>query len=222
MDKESIRKNIIERKRALGGEEIEAASEKLMTHFFGLSEYKSAKAIYAYMSFNQEPDTGRIIARAIAEGKRVAVPRTFEGGGMEFVFLETAPEIGATAEITFAPDNKAAPKKNTAPENNGAPCPAGFTLRRGIAEPVSGEIADVDALVIVPGLAFDKTGARTGYGGGYYDRYFAAHRDRSFVKVALCYDFQIVDSLESDPHDVAVDYVISPGGVVRIKGAKIK
>lgn len=70
--------------------------------------------------------------------------------------------------------------------------------------PVAG---DDSALVIVPGLVFDRRGYRIGYGGGYYDRFLT--REPNHPTIALCYDFQLVSRLETDPHDVPVDTVFS-------------
>ena len=79
----------------------------------------------------------------------------------------------------------------------------------GILEPVADfpVAEDEEALVIMPGLAFDRNGNRIGYGGGFYDRYLAAHR--GLITVALCYGFQVFEHIETDAYDVPVDYVIS-------------
>ena len=78
-----------------------------------------------------------------------------------------------------------------------------------IPEPMDNgpEAADETALVLMPGLAFDPTGRRCGYGGGFYDRYLEAHPHHPLL--ALCYGFQMYDELETDPHDIPVDYVLS-------------
>ena len=78
-----------------------------------------------------------------------------------------------------------------------------------IPEPIDNgpEAADETALVLMPGLAFDPTGRRCGYGGGFYDRYLEEHPGHPLL--ALCYGFQMYDALETDPHDIPVDYVLS-------------
>ena len=78
----------------------------------------------------------------------------------------------------------------------------------GIPEPVAdGPIADDPcALVLMPGLAFDPEGHRIGYGGGFYDRFLS--EEPGHPKVALCYDFQLLPSLETDPFDIPVDLVL--------------
>ncbi len=79
----------------------------------------------------------------------------------------------------------------------------------GIPEPLDDgpEALDETALVLMPGLAFDPTGRRCGYGGGFYDRYLEAHPRHPTL--ALCYGFQLFDHLDTDPHDIPVDYVLS-------------
>ncbi len=78
----------------------------------------------------------------------------------------------------------------------------------GIPEPIAdGPVAqDKTALVLMPGLAFDKSGHRIGYGGGFYDKFLEEEPDHPTV--ALCYDFQMLPELETQAHDVPVDLVI--------------
>lgn len=77
----------------------------------------------------------------------------------------------------------------------------------GIPEPVADEpvAEDKTALVLMPGLAFDRQGHRIGYGGGFYDKFLADEPDHPTV--ALCYDFQIFDEIETDVFDIPVDFV---------------
>lgn len=78
----------------------------------------------------------------------------------------------------------------------------------GIPEPVADgpEGDDPTALVLMPGLAFTTKGDRMGYGGGYYDKFLA--REPDHPTVALCYGFQIVESLPTQDHDIPVDLVL--------------
>lgn len=78
----------------------------------------------------------------------------------------------------------------------------------GIPEPVADEpvAADQTALVLMPGLAFDKKGNRMGYGGGFYDKFLAEEPDHPTV--ALCYGFQMVDAIPTDDYDIPVNLVL--------------
>lgn len=78
----------------------------------------------------------------------------------------------------------------------------------GIPEPIADgpEAEDTKALVLMPGLAFDAQGHRIGYGGGFYDKFLAAEPDHPTV--ALCYDFQLLDKLETEEYDIPVDLVL--------------
>lgn len=79
----------------------------------------------------------------------------------------------------------------------------------GIPEPVydEPEADDDEALILMPGLAFDAEGHRLGYGGGFYDRYLETHPKHTLV--ALCYPFQLLEHLETEAHDIPVHSVIS-------------
>ena len=78
----------------------------------------------------------------------------------------------------------------------------------GIPEPIADEpVADDEtALVLMPGLAFDPQGHRIGYGGGFYDKFLAA--EPNHPTLALCYEFQMVEKLETEQFDIPVDEVI--------------
>ena len=78
----------------------------------------------------------------------------------------------------------------------------------GIPEPIDDgpEATDETALVLMPGLVFDPQGHRIGYGGGFYDKFLS--REPHHPTVALCYDFQVMDKLETEEFDIPVDLVL--------------
>ena len=78
----------------------------------------------------------------------------------------------------------------------------------GIPEPIAdGPVAnDPTALVLMPGLAFDRAGHRIGYGGGFYDKFLAS--EPNHPTIALCYAFQVVDKLKTEEFDIPVDLVL--------------
>lgn len=84
----------------------------------------------------------------------------------------------------------------------------------GILEPIEAmKIAckSID-LVLVPGIAFDLEGHRIGYGFGYYDKFL--NKVPKAVKIGLCFDFQIVEKIPKEEHDVPVDFIVTEERVV--------
>lgn len=78
----------------------------------------------------------------------------------------------------------------------------------GIPQPKSGKEEEAE-VIITPLLAFDSKGYRLGYGGGYYDRYFAR---RGGVRVGLAYAGQETQSLPHDAHDGRLDAIVTEEG----------
>lgn len=84
--------------------------------------------------------------------------------------------------------------------------------RFGIMEPLPyGKVTELD-LIIVPGIAFDSTGYRLGYGKGYYDRFLLEHQTFS---VGLAYSFQLVERLPHGRQDMKLDVVATEGRVIQ-------
>lgn len=180
MDKKELRARIRAKKRALTPEQIRRYSKRLTGMLLAQPAYRQARSIYGYLPYNQEVLTWELLGRALAEGKRVAVPKVL-GDTMAFLWLEDLTQV--------------------------AP---GYC---GIPEPLAdGPVAeDPEALVLMPGLAFDWQGGRMGYGGGFYDRFL--EREPGHPTVALCYGFQLVDRVPMEPFDRPVDLVLAWGGV---------
>ncbi|MBM7835692.1 5-formyltetrahydrofolate cyclo-ligase [Clostridium sardiniense] len=96
------------------------------------------------------------------------------------------------------------------------------TSSYGILEPI-GDKSDFDVnkldLIVMPGVAFDREGNRLGYGGGYYDK-FLEQNQIECKKIALSYDFQVLEKLEVEEHDIKVDLIITENQVINIKNNK--
>lgn len=93
------------------------------------------------------------------------------------------------------------------------------TLRLGafqIEEPDGDDTVDINQieLIVVPGVAYDRKGNRVGRGKGYYDRLL---NNTKALKVGVAYDFQMVEEIDAEPHDVKVDIVITDKGIYKIK-----
>lgn len=92
--------------------------------------------------------------------------------------------------------------------------------RFGILEPI--EAAKINTknihIVIVPAIAFDRKGHRIGYGLGYYDKFLA--KVPKALKIGLAFDFQVVDKLPIETHDIPVNLIVTDKGIIRIMGSK--
>ena len=175
MDKQTLRKMIREKKRAMTEDQIKQASARLAQLLYRSPLYRQATTIYGYLPYNQEVRTVPMLEQALAEGKRVAVPKVY-GDEMRFLYIDDLSRV----EKGYA----------------------------GIPEPIDdGPVAeDPTALVLMPGLAFDKAGHRIGYGGGFYDKFLSAEPDHPTL--ALCYGFQMLDELPTEEFDIPVDCVL--------------
>lgn len=84
----------------------------------------------------------------------------------------------------------------------------------GIPEPVSGEIVQwEDALMIMPGVAFDRQNHRVGYGGGFYDRYLEKHP--RVKRVAAAFEFQLLPQAPTEPTDISPEIVVTEKQCIR-------
>lgn len=86
MDKKEVRRQIREQKRAMTPEQIEQASAKLTQLFLATQQYQKAGTVYGYLPYNQEVRTIPLLAQALKDGKRVAVPKIY-GDEMRFIYL---------------------------------------------------------------------------------------------------------------------------------------
>jgi 5-formyltetrahydrofolate cyclo-ligase len=85
----------------------------------------------------------------------------------------------------------------------------------GLLEPVESTVeiaADRIDLLIVPGLAFTKEGYRLGFGGGYYDRFLSTYNGST---IALAYEYQLVEELPVELHDIPVQQIVTNNKVLR-------
>lgn len=188
MDKKTLRAEMLGKRSQLKFDEIIKKSEKIKNKLFQLEEFKDANFIFSFISFKDEIYTHDIIKDTISLGKRVGVPITIKKPRKLLVS-----EIkDFDNELEIGPYDILAPKKEF----------------ERIIDP---KLVD---LVLVPGLAFNRYGFRLGYGGGYYDRFFAEIKE-DVPKIGLCFDMQIVDNVPIDSYDIPVDYIITEKDIIR-------
>ena len=176
-EKDALRAQIRQAKRALTPAQIASASAELAAALRRHPLYRQARSLYGYLSYNQEVETHALLLQAQRDGKRVAVPKVTGPGEMVFYWLD---------ELTQA-----------APGYCGIPEPDG-----------SQPAADDDtALVLTPGLAFDRQGFRLGQGGGYYDRYLQMYPKA--VTFGYAFEEQLCEAIPNEAHDRRLDFVVT-------------
>ena len=191
MTKHVLRRKMLERRRLLTSEQITHASGIITNRLLLWPVLKEAKICMAFLSMADEPQLDGVINELICNGKTVCVPRLHSDfGSMEAAILTSLSEV-ITGRI-----NLRVPK----PE-----CPL-----------VSPEQID---LVLVPGVAFDKSGARIGMGAGYYDRYLSSVPNAVLAGVA--WGFQVLEDIPCEPHDVSVRYLVTEDGIYDCMQGKI-
>lgn len=187
MTKQEIRLHIKALKEGLTLSDIEAYSQQMTSVFLASIEYKQCSRLFCYASFNQEVRTFTIIEKALADRKSVAVPKVL-GDVIRFFDINSLEEL--------YPSKLGIPEPEKQPE-------------------VYPE-AEKDNVILVPGLAFDKKGNRIGYGKGYYDKYFAEYEEVNWSKIALAYDFQVMDQIPTEERDKRINRIITQSKVIEI------
>lgn len=188
-DKSDIRKHIKKIRNAIPQEYSDMAQQTIfnrISHITGLAEKTH---ILCYVSYSSEVSTLRFIDEALhCNGKHIYVPRVEGNHIMNFYEIHDM----STELVTGA---------------------------YGIPEPVASatkfpdNVPDREALMIVPGLAFDADCNRIGYGGGFYDTYLAMHPD--MLKVAVAFDCQIIDSCpDVEVTDIKPDIIVTEKRVI--------
>lgn len=126
-------------------------SERIIKNLIETEEYKSAKTVFAYVSFGSEVETYNLLKRILADGKRLAVPLCdTDSRIMSAICIDDLTQLVCGAYGIPEP-----PKD-------------GIVLGKD----------EID-LVVVPALSFDRSGMRLGYGGGYYDKFLYGFKGNS-------------------------------------------
>ncbi len=89
----------------------------------------------------------------------------------------------------------------------------------GASEPSTGAALDPSAIdvVVTPAVAFDRSGRRVGYGGGFYDRFFPRTRTDA-LRIGIGFDLQLVEEeLPGGHFDLGIDAIVTESGVVRVR-----
>lgn len=183
--KKEIRKYIIEKREVIEYSIRKEWDRIIFNKLVNNELYKNAKVIFTFVSYKSEVGTHQIIKHAIMDKKIICVPKIrSKEKGIEIF------RINSMSELSVGYYGILEPLDN---------CPA-----------VSSE--DLD-LILMPGAAFDRQGGRVGYGMGYYDRFLTNMKD-CVDKIALAYDFQVLDRVPMEERDVRINGIITNEEVI--------
>jgi 5-formyltetrahydrofolate cyclo-ligase len=185
--KATIRKSIILKRKALSNLKQNEKSLIVTRRLLDMGEFKTSKAVFCFLSTAHEVKTEEIILKAFRLGKDVLVPLL-------------NPQEGDMQVVRISRDTR-------------------FAIGEyGVREPsletrevVSSACID---FVIAPGLAFDIFGNRIGYGGGHYDKLFK-NISNDVTRVAVGYDFQIIESVPHSDFDESVHFIVTETKTLR-------
>lgn len=183
MEKALLRKEMKRLRKKMGIEERKSKDIRIYDNLRTLSKFKENEWFYIYVSYGTEADTKRIINYLL------------EIKCKKNIHVAVPKVIGDEMEF-FEIDSLDELKEGC----------------MGILEPDNNRKADAkNAVMVLPGLAFDMEHGRLGYGGGFYDKYLDRYGADKFYKIGICYDFQVqkYDKINLDKNDMKVDIIVT-------------
>ena len=180
--KKSIREEAHARRNAL--ENKDELSRHIVNQFMNLPEYTSAKSVLFYVDVRSEVRTRQALPDALESGKTIVIPWCTETVELALFHLESMDElaIGMYKILEPKPELRLLPEKKVDPK--------AFDL------------------IMVPGVAFDRRGARMGHGKGYYDKMLENARPETPL-IALAFECQLFPEIPVAPHDVFMNKIIT-------------
>jgi 5-formyltetrahydrofolate cyclo-ligase len=179
MNKTYFRNEMKQRLQVISEDEYWEFSSKIKETLTRSEEWAQALTIGITISTGREVDTLAIIEEGWRQNKRIVVPKC-NPKKKELKFYQIS--SFKDVEDSF------------------------YSLKEPIISKTRFVSHEDINLLVVPGIVFDKRGFRIGYGGGYYDRYLVDYKNDT---LSLAFEFQIVDEIPKEKHDVAVKKLIS-------------
>ena len=182
-EKNLIRKQMKQPRADMTRTERFEKSMQIFEKLITVPEFKRADRIYTYVSMDNEIDTIMLIDYSLSIEKRVFVPRV-SGKDMEFYEISDISELSPGYMGIYEPD-------------------------------INGKELDYPrtGFMCMPGLAFDRSYNRIGYGGGFYARYLSV--ENKLYKAALAYEAQLLESIPAQDGDVRPDMIVTEESIYR-------
>ncbi len=185
-EKQALRKRLLAKRSALGAAERERCSAQAARHLMSFAPLTQCRAILAYYPFRDEIDPRPFLAEALRRDQQVWLPLTDPAKRRLIPYRYEGEHMLRTGAY-------------------------------GIREPdpaiaARADLSLLDA-VLLPGVAFDTSGGRLGYGGGYYDRFLPALTNRPLL-IGLGFSLQVIERVPREAHDWPLDYLATEDGVI--------
>jgi len=186
--KQTIRKSILAQREQLPADTRAAYSAAITERLLQLPEYRQAGTVLGYINFGAEFASERWVARVLADGKRLALPKVNRHTNHLDLYWVDDPENQLAAGLW------------------------------GIREPVVERCERLNnpnevEFALLPGVAFTRDGARLGYGGGFYDKLLIQLDSRDGAHqpalVAAAFAMQIVEQLPQEATDIKVEWLVT-------------
>lgn len=170
----------------------EAVSAAITERVMSMPQYKQAKCVMWYVDVRDEVRTRHALPATLQTSQKVVVPYCVDGE-LELFHLETMDELELGMYKILEPKQ---------------------SLRDVASKKVAIEELD---FVIVPGVAFDREGGRTGHGKGYYDKLLENAKPETPL-VALAFECQLFDEIPMQSHDIFMDAVVTESAIYKGRG----
>lgn len=183
--KKALRSEMLQTRANISEEKITLDSMIIIDKLLELETYRKSTTIMCFVDFKKEVRSRLIIKNALSLGKRVLVPVIVkEENGLK--------TMKASHLLDFEEDLASGTMGILEPKPE----------RRRFVDP-----SEIDFFV-TPGVAFDVHKNRLGYGAGYHDTMFK-HLQKGCPKVAICFDFQVLEHIPVMEYDVPVDMILT-------------
>ena len=186
-EKKQMRDAVLARRDAMLPSARAVASHAIIENLCALPTYQHAKVVLTYMGFGSEIETQAFVERIHADGKIVVLPRVDRAS--RSLILHS---VHSLSELEAS--------------------------KWGIREPrADAPLVSINVMefMLIPGVAFDRSGNRLGYGRGYYDKLLST-ADPALERVAAGFSCQIVDAVPVGPLDQKIDILITENEIINI------
>ena len=198
MHKNQIRQEFLQKRNQLTAVKVQHMSQKICDRLIRMEIFQQAETVCFYYPLGNEVSLLTAAEEALRMGKKVAFPRT-EGDRIRFYPVE---HLSDFREGRFH-----------------------------VMEPIGTEPLDVGAsdlqeplLILVPGVVFDRSRNRMGYGKGFYDRYLADltalargkvpnDNGSQVITIGIAYECQITEMIPTEATDIPMDYILTENGI---------